>query len=413
MQIHKNTGVFTFALIGMIMLNSTCVIQAQEDYKRNTHVKICSLKEDNYYKVNYRFKDHWGLNRDFNIKFPVKATNRAIEQFGVPENFLEPYPNAESVLLERDRIMKQGMFYLENNILKVDKSSVVEFYSETYGKPIAENIIRLLREEKQDTRRNRIEFTMKFVQDIPYGIPNTKDRHKFNGGIFVPPQVLIKGYGDCDSKTLLFVSILVHLIDPSDIVFLGQKGHVLSGIKMEDVRGMNYYTYKENHYAIAETAGPARRSLGERGPEDQNKSVVETLEFKGDFVYDPPVYEKQETTPPTNRDDKSESNYGKMPLGPAEPIQIIAKNEYVKPVYLIVEYMNPVGDWKNRGWYRLSPGEHKLIGQTNNKYFYYYAVSEDVEWAGEKILKFANEFFHFNEVGIDRYPGEFELILSY
>ncbi|MCF8345540.1 MAG: DUF1036 domain-containing protein, partial [Bacteroidales bacterium] len=81
--------------------------------------------------------------------------------------------------------------------------------------------------------------------------------------------------------------------------------------------------------------------------------------------------------------------------------------------YLIVEYMNPVGDWKNRGWYRLSPGEHKLIGQTNNKYFYYYAVSEDVEWAGEKILKFANEFFHFNEVGIDRYPGEFELILSY
>ena len=69
---------------------------------------------------------------------------------------------------------------------------------------------------------------MKFVQDIPYGLPYEKrvrskyGGYKYDDGIFAPNEVLIKGYGDCDSKTFLFACIVSHMINPDDI-FLSEE----------------------------------------------------------------------------------------------------------------------------------------------------------------------------------------------
>jgi hypothetical protein len=140
-------------------------------------------------------------------------------------------------------------------------------------------IVGSLAEYGADTRRNRIEFAMRFVQDIPYGIPDFKDKDRHFGGVHVPPQLLISGYGDCDSKVLLFVGILAYLIPSADIIFLNQKDHVLSAVREKPEKGLTYVTYRNEEYLIAETAGPGMRLLGQKGNYYRNQFRIETLKI--------------------------------------------------------------------------------------------------------------------------------------
>ena len=120
-------------------------------------------------------------------------------------------------------------------------------------------------------------MAIRFVQDIPYGIPEFSDKNRHYGGVSPPPQLLIKGCGDCDSKVLFFAGILIYLIDSDDIIFLNQSKHVLSAIKEEPKNGSTYIKYKKEKYLIAETAGPGLRSLGEKGNYYKNSFKVEEL----------------------------------------------------------------------------------------------------------------------------------------
>ena len=52
--------------------------------------------------------------------------------------------------------------------------------------------------------RYRKTKTMKTYRAVRYAVPDKNIGNKHIGGFFTPPQVLINGYGDCDSKTVLF-----------------------------------------------------------------------------------------------------------------------------------------------------------------------------------------------------------------
>jgi hypothetical protein len=138
-------------------------------------------------------------------------------------------------------------------------------------------IVSSLSDMGADTRRNRIEFTIRFVQDIPYGIPDHQDDSLHYGGVFVPPSLLVNGYGDCDSKALLFAGILSYLIPADEIVFLNQKEHVLTAVRGEPEQGMTVIRFQGNTYLLAETAGPGRRSLGQKGNYYRDEFRVEPL----------------------------------------------------------------------------------------------------------------------------------------
>ncbi len=127
--------------------------------------------------------------------------------------------------------------------------------------------------------RNRIEFAMRFVQDIPYGIPQYEDKQQHYGGVNVIPKLLITGFGDCDSKVLLFAGIMTYLIPSEDFVFLNQPKHVLSAIKGYPETGQTFIRYKGNQYLLAETSGPGKRSLGEEGKYYRNIFTPEPLDI--------------------------------------------------------------------------------------------------------------------------------------
>lgn len=253
------------------------VSHAQPPLEKNDHVRYEVTEADGFYRITYRFKDHFHNFQTYTLDMPVEETNRMIGKFGIPNWLFEPYVDNPANRYYREQEMAAGLFLLNKNTIEVNKSAVLDYYSPTFAQPIANMIVASLADYGRDTRRDRIEFAIRFVQDIPYGVPEYKDKERHYGGVHIPPQMLLKGYGDCDSKVLLFVGILTYLIPASDIVFLNQKEHVLSAIKEKPEKGLTFISYLDEQYLIAETAGPGKRLLGEKGSYYRERFTIETL----------------------------------------------------------------------------------------------------------------------------------------
>ena len=277
-MILKNARLYIFLIGCCNFLFFNCLF-AQKELEQNSHVIYEVTLDESIYTIKYRFKDHFGNFQNYELVLPYTYTKQAIKKFGIPTWLFEPYVDSEENRKVRQYEMSKGLFMLDDNLIEVDKSAVLHYYSPHYFKPIAEMIISSLADYGKDTRRDRIEMTIRFIQDIPYGIPTDKNKQRHYGGVIPPPKVLIEGFGDCDSKVLLFVGILIYLIPGDDIIFLNQDDHVLAAVKEKPEKGLTYIEYKGQKYLVAETAGPGKRLLGQKGNYYRKKFRVETLRF--------------------------------------------------------------------------------------------------------------------------------------
>ncbi len=278
-MILKNAGLYIF-LVGCCHFLVLTGLFAQKELEKNSYVTYEVTLDESIYTIRYRFKDHYGNFQNFELTLPYTYTQQAIKKFGIPNWLFEPYVDSEYNRKIRQYEMSKGLFMLDDNLIEVDKSAVIHYYAPHFFKPIAEMIISSLEDYGRDTRRDRIEMAIRFVQDIPYGIPEITDKQRHFGGVIPPPMIFIDGYGDCDSKVLLFVGILMYLIPGDDIVFLNQDDHVLSAVKEKPEKGLTYIEFNGEEYLIAETAGPGKRMLGQKGNYYRNRFKVETLRFK-------------------------------------------------------------------------------------------------------------------------------------
>ena len=250
---------------------------AQKQYVRNPYVVYEVTTVDENYTINYTFKDHYNNFQNYTIKLPVSLTDSAIAVLGIPKWLFEPNVDNEYNRIIRDKELTAGLFKLRNNVIEVDKSAVIDHYAENFCKPIASMIVQTLEGYSRDTRRDRIELAIRFVQDIPYGIPEYADKNRHYGGVSPPPGILINGFGDCDSKALLFASILIYLLPAKDFIFLNQSDHVLCAVREEPGENQTFIKFQGDYYLLAETAGPGKRMLGEQGNYYRSKYSVEPL----------------------------------------------------------------------------------------------------------------------------------------
>tara|TARA_B100000902_G_scaffold277506_1_gene263268 strand:+ start:1346 stop:2401 length:1056 start_codon:yes stop_codon:yes gene_type:complete len=272
-----------FTMLLIILLVPFNFFLGQEKYSKSEHVEIDCSTTDTHYIINYIFKDHKKHEHQFNMSLEKHKTDTMIEKYGLPKSYFKNSKKTDSELIEkRKKIAKESFFIVEGGVLKKDKKALVDYYKEMTS-PIANFIIDYLDQSDQDTRSNRIEMAMKFVQDIPYGVPKEKkNTGKF--GYITPPEILIEGYGDCDSKTILFVCIMSYLITTSDIIYVSTPGHIFSAIKDYDMSKMiggdkeyvpytqrtfnkldmdKYIEFNDDIYFVCETAGSARPNYGE------------------------------------------------------------------------------------------------------------------------------------------------------
>lgn len=256
---------------------------SQKSYMANDHVEYKTTIENDYYNIVYRFKDHLDELVQIKYKFNVNETKKDIAVFGLNNSIFNPYKDLPEVIKKRKKIISDALFQLDGNTINVDKNKVVQRYL-SYCKPIARRLVYYLQMENMDTRLNRIELAMRFVQDIPYAIPQD-DKNIFYGGVSPIPSLLINGWGDCDSKVFLFVGILAHLIDYKDIRYAGEPGHLYTVIKNESndivkIGKTTYFEFENAYYLIAETAGPGRYPFGYAGDKEDRIANIQVVKLK-------------------------------------------------------------------------------------------------------------------------------------
>ena len=253
----------------VILLFIPFMFFGQKKYQKNKHVYLNTKETSTQYKIDYTFKNHWNEKQNVSITLNKKKSDNDIQKFGIPKWMFDRYTINSQVELKRAKILKDGLYMKEGENLIADYNAIINYFRGSLY-IISDYLIKHLIAKKQDTRVNRIEVAMKFVQDIPYGlpyeyrVPSKYGGYKYDDGIYAPHEVLIKGYGDCDSKTFLFVCILSHMINPNDIIFIKGDNHILSGVKNTKIAGGRYYNYEGEKYYICETAGPGRPLFGKK-----------------------------------------------------------------------------------------------------------------------------------------------------
>ncbi len=270
-------GRFFVYLFFSFLYISLCAQNGENDV-RNPYVKYKVTKTGGLYNISYTFKDINSRLLDVKLSLEQKTTDFAIDKFGVPGWFLKPYSVDKKTILRRKKIMRQGLFKQEGSRLLPDYSAMIQYYR-PFVRPVAKLIRQILSGRNADNERNRIELAMRFVQDIPYAVPPDRRGGKITSGVFSPPEILINGYGDCDSKVILFIGILSYLIDPERIVILRQKNHLLSAVRENPKDGEIFVRYRGKKYLIAETAGTGHFSLGEKGDYFSSSFSIIPLSF--------------------------------------------------------------------------------------------------------------------------------------
>ncbi len=268
-------------LLLLILLFCISNTFAQKNYTANDHVAYNRTEKNGKYIVSYTFKDYHDKLVSLTAKFDKKAMDKDINIFGIPKSMFEPYTATPEIEKRRAKQLKDGLFKSNGNTISIDKNAFISEYRK-YCKPIAEWMVSYLKSRLIDTRRERIELAIKFVQDIPYAIPTDRDPNWSYGGVNPIPEILITGWGDCDSKAFLFAGILSYLIDYRDIRFAGEPGHLYTLIKNDKNNIVKngtttYFTLNGKYFLAAETAGPGRFDFGEAGKSEYNSAKIEKL----------------------------------------------------------------------------------------------------------------------------------------
>ncbi|HEX5069857.1 MAG TPA: hypothetical protein VFV78_06535 [Vicinamibacterales bacterium] len=120
----------------------------------------------------------------------------------------------------------------------------------------AMEIDRIAKERQYDSGAT-IGAALSMVQTgIPYFAPPMQEDGKEILGVYVPPQVLGNGKGDCDSKTGLIASLLKNF-SGARTIGINVPNHYLMGIARVPQRGEAFLEYDGEPYVLLEAAGPA------------------------------------------------------------------------------------------------------------------------------------------------------------
>jgi hypothetical protein len=203
------------------------------------------------------------IENEFSVYADVKKVSEAVDKFGAPSKYLKRdgdrynfTPNSDYSALSH-AFNKDG-FFLNANTMGVDYNYLLHHHG-PLGKQIADDILKQLQNHGLDYTENRVISACNFVQFIPYGQPEFDKGKDVYFGLSIPYESIILSFCDCDSKSLLLASILYHLIDYKDIIFVGcdikEGAHMILGVAGLNLDGLKY-RYNGREYMLIETTVP-------------------------------------------------------------------------------------------------------------------------------------------------------------
>ena len=238
------------------------------EYQKNPYTEQYVEITKKVYGFKYKFSSPTNEWYEWEWKYKRFETNEMIKKFGLPQSILEPYQATKKNVRLRNRVIKESFFKEEGKKLYPDFNRIIPFYM-GFTSPLYALTIKTL--GKDSTPRERVEFLLRFVQDIPYGIPPNRSNSKVISGILTPPQIFIEKWGDCDSKVLLISSILAH--EPRyKILLVYLENHLLMAFEGRPHPNDSFIVFQGSKFILADPTGPGHLKLGHPGPD-----------FKGNF----------------------------------------------------------------------------------------------------------------------------------
>ncbi len=135
-------------------------------------------------------------------------------------------------------------------------------------RPLAQAFARLSEEKSYDAE-DLVGGVVAMVQTaLRYEVPEDKEGSRVIGGAYPPPQTLILGQGDCDTKTAVIASILLSWPNVK-MVGLAIPGHYLMAYHRIPRSGDVFMEYQGLQYVMIESAGPAWIPPGTVGDQTQ------------------------------------------------------------------------------------------------------------------------------------------------
>ncbi len=222
-----------------------------EGYVKNSHTRQQAALDRGRYLLTFVFRDHKRQDWKWDWAYDQARTKADIDRFGVPPRI--PF-------LTREKILAEGMFRLDGNMLRPDFPVLVRFYM-PYMRPLYD-LSRYV--TASSGNQELVREVLTFLQDLPYGIPPGEINGKIIAGLLPPPQSLLEGWGDCDTKALMMAATLAH--DPEiDIIFITVPKHMFIGIAGIPRPYDKFINYQGKRYILAEPAGPGRLPFGQSG----------------------------------------------------------------------------------------------------------------------------------------------------
>ena len=234
--------------------------------REQNHQRVKSRTSNYFFDYVYRDVTNQGTKMKWQEqKSPIDNINKT---FGLPNDFFERSFASEN---EIRKVAERGYFRVTNNVASPDYNRMIQI-SKSITKPIYDMIMKKV--GNNTSYQKPIDELLKFCQDIPYKIPADLYNNKQTGGIFPPSLALTKGYADCDTKAVLFASVLLH--NPRyKIVFITIPGHLFLAVKGVPKPYQKFITHRGEKYILCEPTGPARLAFGKDGFSNYTISKIE------------------------------------------------------------------------------------------------------------------------------------------
>jgi len=174
----------------------------------------------------YEFPLVKDLSSVFQCTLEPVSISADVDSFGMTTSILDVSEKDKTGLLAsvpeeeyRARMNRDGWYFRSHTDWGVDYRGIVQRHR-NFTSPIAQSIYNDLSSRGLDSKLNRVQAALHFVQFIPYGVPHFDTRDWSYHGLSLPQESFILGYSDCDSKSVFMASLLLDLIPAEDILLI-------------------------------------------------------------------------------------------------------------------------------------------------------------------------------------------------
>lgn len=242
-----------------------------ENYQSFDRPIVCS-KSGEHVHLQYEFPLTKGKHHILSMSLEPIQTSAYVDAYGIRTRAVSKDEVRQAATIntsipeaELKVLMNQGCWrYRGPQDWGPDFIAIVNTYK-PFCSSIATSIYESLTLKGLDTYFNRVQAALNFVQFIPYGVPDFDTAEWYYHELSVPPESLVLGYADCDSKSVFMASILANLIPAENMVLVScmvksanervAGAHMMIAVSDLNIQG-EMIEHGGKYYLLLETTAP-------------------------------------------------------------------------------------------------------------------------------------------------------------